>query len=76
MGPEKTVSLDSAERDMVRLALRGDVDMRRYVPEVMRLCAKLEIPEPPWFEDEAVRERVALNRPSLDGLLPQDPNAA
>ena len=34
--------------------------MRRYVWEVMRLCAKLEIAEPPWFEDESVRERVAL----------------
>jgi hypothetical protein len=75
MGPEKSVSLDSIDRDMVRLALRGDVDMRRYVPEVMRLCAKLEIAEPPWFEDEAVRERVAANRPSLGGLLPEDPSA-
>ena len=34
MATEKTVALDSADLDMVRLALRGDVDMRRYVPEV------------------------------------------
>jgi hypothetical protein len=73
---DKTVTLDSAERDMVRLALRGDVDMRRYVPEVMRLCAKLGIDEPPWFEDEAVRERVAVNRPNLGGPLPEPPDAA
>ncbi len=46
------------------MALRGDVDMRRYVPEIMSLCRKLGIEEPPWFEDEAVRDRVALNRKS------------
>jgi hypothetical protein len=57
-----TYDLHDIERDMIRLALRGDVDMRRYVPEVMSLCAKLGIDEPPWFEDEEVRERVAVNR--------------
>jgi hypothetical protein len=36
--------------------------MRRYVAEVMSLCAKLGIEEPPWFEDEEVRDRVAVNR--------------
>jgi hypothetical protein len=76
MPNETTVTLDSAERDIVRLALRGDGDMRRYVPEVMRLCAKLGIAEPPWFDDEAVRERVALNRPNLGGLLPDKPDTA
>ena len=54
--------LDIVDRDIIRLALRGDVDMRRYVPEVMSLCARLEISEPPWMEDEAIRERVELNR--------------
>jgi hypothetical protein len=54
--------LTSADRDMVRLALRGDVNMKRYVPEVMRLCAVLGIDEPPWLADEDVAERVALNR--------------
>ena len=29
MGPEKSFSLDSIDRDTVRLALRGNVDMRR-----------------------------------------------
>ena len=54
--------LDSLHRDTIRLALRGDVDMKRYVPEVMRVCAALDIDEPPWFEDEDVADRVALNR--------------
>ena len=57
--------LNPPERDVLRLALRGDIDLRRYVPEVMGICAKLGIAEPPWFEDEAVRERVALNRPAF-----------
>lgn len=50
---------------MVRLALRGDVDMRRYVPEVMSLCFKLGPPDPPWFEDESVRDRVESNRDAM-----------
>lgn len=54
--------LDSIDLDMIRLALRGDVDMRRYVPEVMRLCAKLGIAEPAWLEDDDVADRTALNR--------------
>lgn len=54
--------LDSIDRDIVRMALRGDVDMRRYVPEVMRLCARLGIAEPPWLDSPEVAERVALNR--------------
>jgi hypothetical protein len=41
------------------------MDMRRYVPEVMSLCYKLGLPDPPWFEDDAVRERVAMNRPHM-----------
>ena len=56
--------LHPVERDMVRMALRGDVEMRGYVPEVMSLCFKLGLPDPPWFEDEEVRERVAANRDS------------
>ena len=51
------------DRDIIRMGLRGDVDMRRYVPEVMRLCARLRIAEPPWLDSPEVAERVALNRP-------------
>ena len=32
--PPKPYALDFIDRDIIRLALRGDVDMRRYVPEV------------------------------------------
>lgn len=60
-----TYDLHPVERDMIRLALRGDVDMRRYVPEVMSLCFKLGLADPPWFEDENVRERVAENRNNM-----------
>jgi hypothetical protein len=31
----------------------------------MSLCFKLDLPDPPWFEDEAVRERVANNRNNM-----------
>jgi hypothetical protein len=55
-------ALDFIDRDIIRLALRGDEDMRRYVPEVMSLCARLAIKEPPWMDDESIRERVELNR--------------
>jgi hypothetical protein len=55
--------LDRVDRDIVRMALRGDIDLRRYVPEVMRLCERLRIIEPPWLDDDqALAERVALNR--------------
>ena len=58
---ERTVTLDPAERDVIRLALwTGDV--KRYVPEVMRICAKLQVDEPRWFDDPDVRDRVAANR--------------
>jgi hypothetical protein len=60
-----TYDLHSIERDTIRLALRGDVDMRKYVPEVMSVCVKLGLPDPPWFEDEAVRESVAANRDNM-----------
>ena len=60
--PPKPYALDFIDRDIIRLALRGDVDMRRYVPEVMSLCARLDIKEPPWIDDESIRERVELNR--------------
>jgi hypothetical protein len=60
--PPKSYVLDFVDRDIIRLALSGDVDMRRYVPVVMSLCARLDIHEPPWIDDEAIRERVALNR--------------
>ena len=61
-GDPKPYVLDIVDRDIIRLALRGDVDMRRYVPEVMSLCARLDITEPPWLDDESIRERVELNR--------------
>lgn len=58
---ERSVTLDPAERDVIRLALwTGDV--RRYVPEIMRICAKLDVAEPDWFGDADVSERVAANR--------------
>ena len=60
--------LNVVEKDVIRLALRGDVDLRRYVPEVMMICAKLDISEPPWMEDESVRERVELSRPHVDSI--------
>jgi hypothetical protein len=56
--------LSSIHRDIIRMALRGDVPMKRYVPEVMDVCAKLGIPEPPWMEDEDIADRVAVNRAS------------
>ena len=62
-GDPRAYVLDIIDRDIIRLALRGDVDMRRYVPEVMSLCARLDITEPPWMDGEAIRERVELNRP-------------
>jgi hypothetical protein len=61
-GDPKPYVLDIVDRDIIRLALRGDVDMRRYVPEVMSLCARLDIAEPPWMDDESIRERGELNR--------------
>jgi hypothetical protein len=61
-GDPKTYVLNALDRDTIRIALRGDVDMRRYVPEVMSLCARLDIAEPPWMDDESIRERVDLNR--------------
>ena len=55
--------LDRIDRDIVRMALRGDMDLRRYVPEVMRLCERLRISEPPWLDDDpTIAERVAQNR--------------
>jgi len=62
-GDPKAYVLDIVDRDIIRMALRSDIDMRRYVPEVMSLCARLDISEPPWMEDEEIRERVELNRP-------------
>jgi hypothetical protein len=58
--------LNFPERDVIRMALRGDIDLRRYVPEVMMICAKLDISEPPWMEDESVRKRVEFNRSAVD----------
>jgi hypothetical protein len=59
---EDDYRLDSIDRDMIRMALRGDVDMRRYAPEVMRLCARFGIVERPWLDDPGLAERVELNR--------------
>jgi len=67
-----TYDLHPVERDTIRLALRGDVDMRLYVPEVMSLCFKLGLPDPPWFEDEAVRDRVAADRDNMPLFAPRD----
>ena len=61
-------NLDVVERDVIRMALRGDIDLRRYVPEVMMICAKLDISEPPWMEEEGVRERVEVNRPAVEAF--------
>ena len=60
--------LSPPERDVIRLALLGDVDLRRYVPEVMMICARLGISEPPWMKDEILRERVELNRPAVEEI--------
>ena len=63
LSPVPEYEFDRVDRDIIRMALRGDVDLRRYVPEVMRLCARLRITEPPWLEEDAsIAERVALNR--------------
>ena len=59
---ERTVTLDPAERDVIRLALWTSGEVRRYVPEVMRICAKLDVAEPPWFDEPGIRDRVAANR--------------
>jgi hypothetical protein len=61
--------LTSLDLGTIRLALRGDVDMRRYVPEVIALCEKLAIEEPPWFDEEEVRARGA--EPCSVDLLPR-----
>jgi hypothetical protein len=57
-----TYELSDLDRDTIRLALRGDHNMKVYLPEVLRVCALLDIDEPPWMEDEDVADRVALNR--------------
>jgi hypothetical protein len=36
--------------------------MRRYVPEVLSLCARLEIAELPWLDEDSVRVRAQANR--------------
>jgi hypothetical protein len=62
------------DRDIVRKALRGDVDVRRYVHEVIRLCARLRIAEPPWLKkDPVIADRVALNRPEWPRRERSDP---
>ena len=35
--------------------------------EVMSRCARLEIAEPPWMDDEAIGERVEANRAEWPG---------
>ena len=69
-GRMPTYDLHRIERDVIRLALRGDVDMRRYVPEVMSVCHTLGLPDPPWFEEESVRERVEANRDNMPLFRP------
>jgi hypothetical protein len=66
----KEFVLDRIDLSIIQYALRGDVEMWRYVPEVMSLYARLDIKEPPWMEDEAIRERVEMHRaewPRRDG---------
>ena len=71
--------LTTLDRDIIRMALFAPsypkTDLRRYVPEVMILCLKLGIRDPPWFEDPACIERVRLNRENIprwrqDGTIP------
>ena len=57
----KGLTLDPAERDVIRRALwTGDV--KRYVPEVIRICAKLQVDEPRWFP-AALAWATVRNRP-------------
>ena len=65
------VDLRSVEQDMIRLALRSDVDMRLYIPEIMSLCFKLGPPDLRWFEDEAVRDRVVASRDNMPLFAPR-----
>ncbi len=60
----RSYDLDALDLDVIKLALRNDIDLKRYVPEVMRLCARLEIAEPSWLDDPDVSERVQANRAS------------
>lgn len=60
--PPKAYPLDVIDRDIIRMALRGDIDMRRYAPEVVSLCARLDIGEPQWMDDDSVKERVEALR--------------
>lgn len=61
----RTYELDALDLDVINLALRNDVaELKRYVPEVMRLCARLNMREPPWLEDADVADRVTANRRS------------
>ena len=73
--------LTPVERDIIRMALHAPsypkTDLRRYVPEVMLVCLKLGLREPPWFEDPACKARVEMNRENIPlwremGLLPPD----
>lgn len=63
IGELESQSLNFLDRDIIRLALRGDTDMRRYAPEVKYVCRKLNISEPPWFDDEVVRARFVKPKP-------------
>jgi hypothetical protein len=61
--PPKAYVLDRIDGSIIHMALAtGEESMWRYVPEIMSLCARLDIAEPPWFEDDKVRERVEANR--------------
>jgi hypothetical protein len=44
--PTDSYELDSLDLDVIRLALRGDANTRRYVPEVIRLCGKHQLARP------------------------------
>jgi hypothetical protein len=47
----RNYELDALDLDVIKLALRHDIDLKQYVPEVMRLRAKLNIREPAWLKD-------------------------
>jgi hypothetical protein len=39
----RSYELDALDLDVIKLELRNDIDLKRCVPEVMRLCAKLDL---------------------------------
>jgi hypothetical protein len=57
--------LDALDLDVIELALRNDIDLKRYVPEVKRLCTRLALPSRPWprrRSKRAVKRKVRDRR--------------